>query len=62
MVEVLLRDDCREKAFSVRDASGVGIILVDRVGQDVGFQFAIPGAVIGQAEAEELQSYLATEK
>ncbi|KAK3408193.1 hypothetical protein EUGRSUZ_J00481 [Eucalyptus grandis] len=62
MVEVLLRDDRREKAFSVRDASGVGIILVDRVGQDVGFQFAIPGAVIGQAEAEELQSYLATEK
>ncbi|XP_056168961.1 subtilisin-like serine-protease S [Syzygium oleosum] len=62
MVEVLLRDDRREKAFSVRDAGGVGIILVDPVGQDVGFQFAIPGAVIGQAEAKELQSYMAIEK
>ncbi|XP_048140303.1 subtilisin-like serine-protease S [Rhodamnia argentea] len=62
MVEVLLRDNRREKAFSVRDAGGVGIILVDPVRQDVGFQFIIPGAVIGQAEAKELQSYMATEK
>lgn len=62
MVEVLLRDDRREKAFSVRDAGGVGIILVDPVGQDVGFQFAIPSTVIGQAEAKELQSYMAIEK
>lgn len=62
MVEVLLRDDRREKAVSVRDAGGLGIILVDPVGQDVGFQFAIPGAVIGQAEAKELQSYMAIEK
>ncbi|KAF8029407.1 hypothetical protein BT93_E1957 [Corymbia citriodora subsp. variegata] len=62
MVEALLSNDRREKAFSVRDAGGVGIILVNPVGQDVGFQFAISGAVIGHAEAEELQSYMVTEK
>lgn len=62
MVEVSLHDNRREKASSVRDAGGVGIILVEPVGQDVGFQFIIQGAVIGQAEAKELQSYMTTEK
>lgn len=38
------------------------MILVDPFLKDVGFQFVIPGTLIGQEEAQELQEYMMTEK
>ncbi|GFZ17790.1 subtilisin-like serine endopeptidase family protein [Actinidia rufa] len=57
-----IADDRREKAIFIRQGGGVGIILIDLVFKDVGFQFVIPGTLIGQEEAKELQAYMAMEK
>ncbi|KAK9280372.1 hypothetical protein L1049_014061 [Liquidambar formosana] len=51
-----------EISIFVRQAGGVGMILIDPAAKDVGFQFVIPSTLIGQEEAEDLQAYMATEK
>lgn len=55
-------DNRTEKAISIQQSGGVGIVLVDPLATDIGFQFVLPGTLIGLEEAEELQSYMATEK
>ncbi|KAI3961002.1 hypothetical protein MKW92_048142 [Papaver armeniacum] len=55
-------DSRREKAIVVRDGGGVGMILIDPLLANVGFQFVIPATLIGQDEALVLQEYLTTEK
>ncbi|GKU93863.1 hypothetical protein SLEP1_g7422 [Rubroshorea leprosula] len=57
-----LTDNRREKGIFVRQGGGVGIILIDPMAKDIGFQFVIPGTLIGQKEATEIQAYMATEK
>ncbi|PKI40532.1 hypothetical protein CRG98_039092 [Punica granatum] len=56
-----LTDNRREKANTVKTAGGIGVVLVDPLAKDVGFQFAIPGSVITPLGAAELQAYLTTE-
>lgn len=55
-------DDRKSKSVVVKEGGGVGMILVDPFLKDVGFQFVIPGTLIGQEEAQELQAYMTTEK
>lgn len=52
----------REKATFVSQAGGVGMILIDPFLKDVGYQFVIPGTLIGPETALELQAYMTTEK
>lgn len=51
----------RGKSEVVKQGSGVGMILIDQFAKGIGFQFAIPGALMVPDEAKELQSYMATE-
>ncbi|OVA03588.1 Peptidase S8/S53 domain [Macleaya cordata] len=51
-----------DKSVAVRQGGGVGMILIDPIGKDVGVQFVIPATLIGQNEAEVLQEYLTTAK
>ncbi|EXB38468.1 Subtilisin-like protease [Morus notabilis] len=53
-----ISDNRTEKSVIVRQGGGVGMILVDPLLKDVGFQFVIPSTIIGQEEAEELQKYI----
>ncbi|KAL0369538.1 UNVERIFIED_CONTAM: protein SUPPRESSOR OF K(+) TRANSPORT GROWTH DEFECT 1 [Sesamum angustifolium] len=55
-------DNRKEKATSVKQGGGVGIILVDPLATDIAIQFVLPGALIGFEEAEELQAYMASQK
>ncbi|KAF9614677.1 hypothetical protein IFM89_019805 [Coptis chinensis] len=55
-------DNRREKSTFVRKGGGVGMILIDPIAKDVGFQFVIPATLIGQNEAEQLQAYITTDK
>ncbi|TKY67081.1 CO(2)-response secreted protease [Spatholobus suberectus] len=55
-------DDRREKAITVRQGGGVGMILIDHNAKDFGLQFVIPTTLIGQDAVEELQAYTKTEK
>lgn len=48
----------RDKAATIKDAGGIGMILIDAVGKDVAFQFVIPGTVIDPVAAIELQAYM----
>lgn len=57
-----ITDDRRDKSIFVQQGGGVGMILVDPLLKDVGFQFVIPATLIGQEEAEELQEYIKTAK
>ncbi|XP_062083097.1 subtilisin-like serine-protease S [Humulus lupulus] len=52
----------REKGMFVQQGGGVGMILIDPVLTNVGFQFIIPGTLIGQEAAAELQEYIKTAK
>ncbi|XAR60120.1 Cucumisin [Bertholletia excelsa] len=52
----------RQKSIFIRQGGGIGMILIDPQGKNVGFQYVIPTAAIGQEEAEKLQAYLAVEK
>ncbi|POO01284.1 Subtilase [Trema orientale] len=58
----VITDDRREKSIIVQQGGGVGMILVDPVLKNVGFQFVIPGTQIGKEAAEELQEYIKTAK
>ncbi|KAF3955083.1 hypothetical protein CMV_019661 [Castanea mollissima] len=51
----------RVTAKNARQAGAVGLILIDPSIKEVGFQFIIPGTLIGQEEAEELQAYMISE-
>lgn len=55
-------DDRNEKATSVGQAGGVGLILVDPLATDIGFQFSIPGTIISIDEAKRLQVYMASQQ
>ncbi|KAG2670781.1 hypothetical protein I3760_14G103900 [Carya illinoinensis] len=57
-----VNDNRGEKSIFLKEAGAVGMILVDPLVKDVGFHFAIPGTLIGQDEAEELQAYIITAK
>ncbi|KAK2987604.1 hypothetical protein RJ640_009348 [Escallonia rubra] len=57
-----ITEDRKEKGLSVKQGGGVGMILVDPIGKDVGMQFVVPSTVIGQEAAGELQAYMGTEK
>ncbi|TYH53684.1 hypothetical protein ES332_D09G116900v1 [Gossypium tomentosum] len=57
-----LTDNRREKSIFIRQGGGVGMILIDPLAKDIGFQFVVPGTVIGQEEAVLLQKYMETEK
>ncbi|KAG9455068.1 hypothetical protein H6P81_007972 [Aristolochia fimbriata] len=50
------------KARVVKELGGVGMILLDPMGIDVGFQFVIPTTIIGLDEAKQLLAYLSIEK
>ena len=50
------------KALTIQQGGGVGMILIDPSAKEVGFQFVIPGTLIGQEEAQQLQAYMKTEK
>ncbi|KAF9595057.1 hypothetical protein IFM89_036516 [Coptis chinensis] len=55
-------DNRQDKSIVVKQGGGVGMILIDPIAKDVGFQFVIPATLIGQKEALELQAYLTTDK
>ncbi|KAK8596143.1 hypothetical protein V6N12_064642 [Hibiscus sabdariffa] len=57
-----ITDDRKAKSIFIRQGGGVGIILIDPLAKDVGFQFVLPGTLIGQEEAIQLQEYMKTEK
>ncbi|KAI3511893.1 hypothetical protein L1887_19053 [Cichorium endivia] len=61
MLETLF-DDRKEKAIAIKEGGGAGMILVDPLGKEVLFQSIIRSVLIGQEEAQELQSYMNTEK
>lgn len=58
----MIFDKRNEKAAAVKQGGGVGIILVDSLAKDIGFQFEIPGTVISIEEAEKLQAYIISEQ
>ncbi|XP_065869414.1 subtilisin-like serine-protease S [Euphorbia lathyris] len=59
--EILL-DNRTEKALAIQNGGGVGMILIDPLVKEIGFQAAIPCTLIGQEEAQQLQAYMETEK
>ncbi|KAJ7947973.1 Subtilisin-like protease [Quillaja saponaria] len=58
----IFTDNRLQKSIFVSQGGGVGMILIDPPAKDVGFQFVIPGTIIGQEAAEELQAYMRDEK
>lgn len=54
--------DRNEKAIAIKEGGGVGMILMDPLAKDILSQFVIPSVLIRHAEAQELQSYMSTEK
>jgi len=61
ITEVLI-DDPRKKAVAVQLGGGVGMILVDPIVKEIGFQAVIPSTLIGQEEAQQLQAYMQARK
>ncbi|KAI3511892.1 hypothetical protein L1887_19052 [Cichorium endivia] len=57
-----LIDDRKEKAIAIKEGGGAGMILIDPLAKYVLFQPVIQSVLIGQEEAQELQSYMKTEK
>ncbi|KAK9153713.1 hypothetical protein Sjap_001193 [Stephania japonica] len=57
-----IQDNRLKKSIVVKEGGGVGMILIDPLAKELGFQFVIPATLIGQAEAEVLQAYLTMEK
>ncbi|OAY51419.1 subtilisin-like serine-protease S [Manihot esculenta] len=58
----VVKDNRREKALTIQQGGGVGMILIDPLIKEVGFQFVIPATLIGQEEAQQLQAYMNTDK
>lgn len=57
-----VRDERQEKGDEVQRAGGVGMILVAPVLVDMAFLFAVPTSLLGEAETEELNQYLHSER
>lgn len=57
-----LTDSRQEKLAVVTEAGAVGIIVVFEAFKDIGIQFPIPGAIVGQDEGILLQQYVDAEK
>lgn len=55
-------DDRMEKATAIKESGGVGMILIDPLGKYILYQLPIPSVLIGEAEAQELQLYMNTQK
>ncbi|KEH29867.1 subtilisin-like serine endopeptidase family protein [Medicago truncatula] len=55
-------DNRREKAITVRQGGGVGMILIDHNAKEIGFQFVIPSTLIGQDSVEKLQAYIKADR
>lgn len=55
-------DNRKEKAIAIQQGGGVGIILVDPLATDIGFQFVLPGTLISIEEAEKLQAYIGSQQ
>lgn len=47
-----------EKSKVVKEAGGVGMILIDEMDQDVAIPFVIPSAVVGRKRGEQILSYI----
>lgn len=58
----IIFDQRNEKATAVKQGGGVGIILVDPLATDIGFQFEIPGTLISFEEAEKLKAYMVSQQ
>ncbi|KAH6793622.1 hypothetical protein C2S52_004099 [Perilla frutescens var. hirtella] len=58
----IIFDQRNEKAAAVKQGGGVGIILVDPLATDIGFQFEIPGTIISIEEAQKLQAYMVSQQ
>lgn len=51
-----------DKIATVKDVGGIGMILIDTIRIDVGFQFVIPATVIDSLVAIKLQAYMESTK
>ncbi|CAL5197359.1 unnamed protein product [Lathyrus oleraceus] len=49
-----------KKSKVVKEAGGVGMILIDETDQDVAIPFVIPSAIVGKKTGEKILSYLKT--
>jgi len=49
-----------QKSKIVKDAGGVGMILIDDRDQDVAIPFVIPSAIVGKKAGGQILSYLKT--
>ncbi|XP_058767757.1 subtilisin-like serine-protease S isoform X2 [Vicia villosa] len=49
-----------KKSKIVKEAGGVGMILIDETNQDVAIPFVIPSAIVGKKTGEKILSYLKT--
>jgi hypothetical protein len=58
----VLTDVRRQKAVAEQLGEGAGMKLIDPIVKEVGFQFVIPGTLIGQEEAQQLQAYMQTQR
>jgi hypothetical protein len=47
-----------EKSVVVKEAGGVGMILVDEADKDVAIPFVIPAAIIGRGTGDQILSYV----
>ncbi|KAL8263051.1 hypothetical protein R6Q59_024400 [Mikania micrantha] len=57
-----LRDDRKEKVIEIKEGGGAGMILIDPLAKYVLFRSVIQSVLIGTSEADELQSYMTSEK
>lgn len=48
------------KSKIVKEAGGVGMILIDETDQDVAIPFVIPSAIVGKKKGQKILSYLKT--
>ncbi|KAH8510398.1 hypothetical protein H0E87_008094 [Populus deltoides] len=58
----VLTDVRRQRAVAVQLGGGAGMKLIDPIVKEIGFQFVIPGTLIGQEEAQQLQAYMQTQR
>ncbi|MCI23008.1 subtilisin-like protease-like [Trifolium medium] len=49
-----------KKSKIVKEAGGVGMILIDETDQDVAVPFVIPSAIVGKKKGEKILSYIKT--
>lgn len=47
-----------EKSVVVKEAGGVGMILIDDTDKDVAIPFVIPSAIVGKGTGRKILSYI----